>query len=74
MSALKTKLVEVLMNFLTIPFFIGILIGILITGIYAESHFSNYYEVHPTNIGGFVIKNNRIFNLTQLRDDTYKAD
>lgn len=74
MNALKSKLAEVLLSLLTLPFFLGILLGILVTATYALAHYENFYEVHPTNIGGFVIKNNRIYNLTQLRDDTYKAD
>lgn len=44
---------------------IGILIGVGVTYKYITN---NYYEVHNSNIGGFIFKNNKIYSLEELKD------
>lgn len=45
--------------------FAGIVIGSFATYRTVTTH---YYEVHNSNIGGFIFKNNKIYSLEELKD------
>lgn len=45
--------------------FIGITIGAFISYRYVTT---NYYEVHSSNIGGFIFKQGKVYSLEELKD------
>jgi hypothetical protein len=50
---------------------VGIVIGGVAIGFVMQSRYEGYQLVHQSNIGGFVFMYGKIFNLTELHDDTY---
>jgi len=44
-------------------------VGILIGGGVVYRYFNvNYYEIHTSNIGGFIFKNNKVYSLEEIKD------
>lgn len=50
--------------------FIGtILVGVIIGAAFTYKYITtNYYEVHNSNIGGFIFKGGKVFSLEELKD------
>lgn len=50
--------------------FIGtIIVGAILGGAITYKYVtSNYYEVHNSNIGGFIFKGGKVFSLEELKD------
>lgn len=50
-------------------FIIGLVIGGLTAGYSVFNHLeSRYVRVHDSNIGGFVFKNGKVYNLSELKN------
>ena len=43
--------------------------GAAITAAYFRIAHANFYEVHQSNIGGFIFKSGRIYSLTEMMTD-----
>jgi hypothetical protein len=50
----------------------GMIIGGSVAYMAVRASYQDYYLVQPTDIGGFIVKEGKIYNLTRLRDSTYK--
>jgi len=50
---------------------VGVMLGGVVVGYSMQSKYEGCHKVHASNIGGFVFMDGKIFNLTELHDDTY---